>query len=294
MTLVNRTRLAKRKLEIQEVRKENQTLTSKKHDKRCLENSKNSEKDNLMLQLKDLQNKYDNLEKEQNESMLLIEELKKTIAAMKVETQVEKVQNSIESQTESEFQNFSCQDCVYVASCIDELDWHLENEHNYDKPDESEIPNPYSCNICGKRNNNNGELMSHRKNIHPETIRTCKYFIMGRCDFPESVCWFMHTIGSTTSAPQTLNEYKCGLCDKVFKIKSDFMNHRRRTHKEFVAVCKDNINACCRFDADACWFKHEDTKEIPNVQSTDLITRLFQMMEKFTERMEQMENHLNN
>ena len=149
MTLVNRTRLAKRKLEIQEVRKENQTLTSKKHDKRCLENSKNSEKDNLMLQLKSLQNKYDNLEKEQNESMLLIEELKKTIAAMKVETQVEKVQNSI--------------DCVSVASCIDELDWHLENEHNYDKPEESEIPNPYSCNICGKRNNNNGELMSHRK-----------------------------------------------------------------------------------------------------------------------------------
>ena len=32
---LNRARLAKRKIEIQEVRKEKQTLTSKKHDKKC-------------------------------------------------------------------------------------------------------------------------------------------------------------------------------------------------------------------------------------------------------------------
>ena len=97
---------------------------------------------------------------------------------------------------------------------------------------------------------------------------------MGRCDFPESVCWFMHTIGSTTSAPQALKEYlKCGLCHKVFQIKSDLMNHRRRNHKEFVAVCKYNINAhAADFNADACWFKHDDAKEIPDVQSTDLMT----------------------
>ena len=38
MPLVNKTRLAKRNLEVQEVRKEKQTLTSKKHDKICLTN----------------------------------------------------------------------------------------------------------------------------------------------------------------------------------------------------------------------------------------------------------------
>ena len=35
MTLTNKTRVAKRKLEIKEVRKEKQITTSKKHDKKC-------------------------------------------------------------------------------------------------------------------------------------------------------------------------------------------------------------------------------------------------------------------
>ena len=35
MTLTSKTRVAKRKLEIKEVRKEKQTTTSKKHDKKC-------------------------------------------------------------------------------------------------------------------------------------------------------------------------------------------------------------------------------------------------------------------
>ena len=40
MTYTNKTRLAKRKLEIKEVRKDKQTVTSKKHDKACFENDK--------------------------------------------------------------------------------------------------------------------------------------------------------------------------------------------------------------------------------------------------------------
>ena len=76
MPLVNKTRLAKRKLEVQEVRKEKQALTSKKHDKRCLTNGENSVKDALLTQLKALQGKIDKLEKEKNESEILIKELK--------------------------------------------------------------------------------------------------------------------------------------------------------------------------------------------------------------------------
>jgi hypothetical protein len=57
MPLVNKTRLAKRKLEVQEVRKEKQTLTSKKHDKKCLTIGENSGKDAFLAQLKALQEK---------------------------------------------------------------------------------------------------------------------------------------------------------------------------------------------------------------------------------------------
>ena len=40
MELIAKTRLAKRKHEMQNTRKENQTVTSKKHDKRCIVNPK--------------------------------------------------------------------------------------------------------------------------------------------------------------------------------------------------------------------------------------------------------------
>ena len=63
MPLVNKTRLAKRNLEVQEVRKEKQTLTSKKHDTKCLTNGENYGKDARLTQLKALQEKIDKLEK---------------------------------------------------------------------------------------------------------------------------------------------------------------------------------------------------------------------------------------
>ena len=158
MALTNRTRLAKRKFEIQEVRKEKQTLTSKKHDKKCLEDSKS--KDNLSLQLQVLEEKNNNLIKEQKENLLLINGLKTKIAAMEAEKKVESA--SIECQTEYEFQDIPCKDCIYVASCLEELNWHIENDHaDEDEVNEFAIPSPFNCNICGKRNSNKCELRSH-------------------------------------------------------------------------------------------------------------------------------------
>ena len=117
--------------------------------------------------------------------MLLIKELRDEIAVFVAKDKV-----SSETQTESEFQDYHCKDCIYVASCMEELDWHAGDAYNQDDPEESEefILHPYSCNICAKRNANQGDLMSHRKNKHPEFIRTCKFFIKGKCDFPASVC----------------------------------------------------------------------------------------------------------
>ena len=56
--------MAKRKLEIKEVRKENQKDTSKKHDRKCLEYTKTSKKDVLLTQLRVLQDKIIELDKE--------------------------------------------------------------------------------------------------------------------------------------------------------------------------------------------------------------------------------------
>ena len=296
MTLTGRTRLAKRKQEIQEVRKEHQTATSKKHDRGCLGKEKNSVND-LMLQFKSLQEVHDNLVKENNNNLIMIKELKETIVLMESEKTVKKDNKSEETQTESEYTDFPCQECVYVASCIEELNWHLENEHNHEEAEELDFNNHLNCNICGKRNANNGELMTHRKNSHPETIKTCKYFVKGKCGFPESVCWFNHKIRETNSAtltPQTLMQFHCGFCKKIFTNKSDFMKHRVREHEEYVPECRNNLNGCCTFSAKECWFKHESSTENQELESPEIVKRLFEMMEKFTERIEQLERQLYN
>ena len=72
MTLPIKTRLAKRKLEIKEVRKEKQTVTSKKHDKNCF-NEKNVEV---------LDDTDTNLLKELNNA--LVEEVKANEKAMDI------------------------------------------------------------------------------------------------------------------------------------------------------------------------------------------------------------------
>ena len=294
MVLGTKTRMAKRKLEVQEVRKEKQTVASGKHDKRCLANKDHLEKGALTTQLKSLQNKIYQLEKEKNESEILIENLKNQIAEKDAKKQVEVA--SIECQTEYEFQDIPCKDCIYVASCLEELNWHIENGHEDEDGELTEFapPSPDNCKICGKRNSNKVDLRIHLKVTHPETVRPCRFFVLGKCDFPESICWFIHTKPSTALSPQTFQEYKYGLCEKVFQQKNDFMHHRKQNHKQFVPKCGDYINGSCRLENNVCWFIHQVTNESPEHESSDMMTRLFKMMEKFTERMEQIENQLYN
>ena len=76
MTLTTKTRLGKRKLEIKEVRKENQKDTSKKHDRKCLEFSERSTKDVLLKQLRVLQDKISLLDEEKKAAEENIDQLK--------------------------------------------------------------------------------------------------------------------------------------------------------------------------------------------------------------------------
>ena len=65
--MTTKTRLAKRKLEIKDVRKSNQKDTSKKHDRKCLEFSERSTKDVLLKQLRVLQDKISMLDNEKKQ-----------------------------------------------------------------------------------------------------------------------------------------------------------------------------------------------------------------------------------
>ena len=73
------------------------------------------------------------------------------------------------------------------------------------------------------------------------------------------------------------------------------MKHRKREHGEFVATCRENTKGCCTYDPDTCWFKHTDyLNENHNIESSDMIKRMFEMMENFTERISEMEKQIYN
>ena len=69
MVITSKTRLGKRKLEIKEVRKENQITTSKKHDKKCFAPTETSTKEKVSAPRKP-ETKSDLLDK-----MKLVEQL---------------------------------------------------------------------------------------------------------------------------------------------------------------------------------------------------------------------------
>ena len=50
-----------------------------------------------------------------------------------------------------------------------------------------------SCYICDQVFSSRFDMMMHRKNNHPNVIRTCDRFKDNNCRFREESCWFSHT-----------------------------------------------------------------------------------------------------
>ena len=73
------------------------------------------------------------------------------------------------------------------------------------------------------------------------------------------------------------------------------MKHRKIEHTKNVSICIKSETDSCHFGREKCWFIHKtdksDMEEI-NEESPEIITRIFDMMEKFSERFEFIENQL--
>ena len=74
-----------------------------------------------------------------------------------------------------------------------------------------------------------------------------------------SASWYSHKNDSRKILP----EYKCKAFEEDFKVKSEFMKHRRHEHVESVPLCRDASNGSCQFGKVKCWFNHQE-EEIPN------------------------------
>ena len=68
------------------------------------------------------------------------------------------------------------------------------------------------------------------------------------------------------------------------------MKHRKTEHPNKISICKTYNN----FGSEKCCYKHvEKQTEVEEIDdNTEMITRLFDMMEKFAERFKLIENQL--
>ena len=74
------------------------------------------------------------------------------------------------------------------------------------------------------------------------------------------------------------------------------MEQRKLENPQKISACKQEMDGSCRFGVDKCWYAHKyshQTNQTGNLnQDPEIINRLFTMMEKFTERIDNIENQL--
>ena len=74
--------------------------------------------------------------------------------------------------------------------------------------------------------------------------------------------------------------------------------HRKSKHSENVSACSHAMNGKCHFGSKKCWFLHDDLSSINTNENTEkgdkcdkeVMEKMFNMMEKFSERIVHLQN----
>ena len=193
-------------------------------------------------QLKVFKVKYQNLLDENKRNLEIIKELKGKVAELEKGNKESTCQESQTMSDQPEEVEIPCKQCIVIATCEEELNWHMNSEHSLD----SNCDAPFSCNICGRNCQTKNELMAHRKVKHPLTIKICRYFIRGECRFGDDVCWYSHQVSRTNDIPQTLTELNV-----VFVVKFLRRNQTSRsTEKLIIQIPFQNVSMTKMVTAD--------------------------------------------
>ena len=199
---------------------------------------------------------------------------------------------------------FNCNDCSFQSNSKSDLKKQLRLTHHESSKNTEEINKEknFPCRSCGLGLMSKKDLMNHRREIHSDILRQCRYFARGDCAFEDEVCWYSHKKKEENVEPSSADQenLNCNLCKRVFKNKDEFMKHRKVNHPLMISKCRDFKNGECRFTDDECWYVHEEISsnmsqgnsvfwKVPENHSPDLMTRIIDMMEKLTKKVETLE-----
>ena len=156
---------------------------------------------------------------------------------------------------------YNCTECFFQASNNNELRNHINIKHRIQA---SNMEGSLKCRNCGKAFENKYNLMIHRKEEHLAIIAYCRNNAAGNCPYTSVMCWWNHADPSREE-----NRIKCFICGKTSTTKANLMNHRKKEHSNMVRNCNLFLQNMCRFNEEACWFKHDDNVEMEDVPEND-------------------------
>ena len=81
--------------------------------------------------------------------------------------------------------------------------------------------------------------MVHRRDNHYDLLKTCRYFLMGNCQFGNEKCFYRHEENGSI-------KFKCNFCENVLNTKDELMKHRKQQHEETVSNCRDYQKGYCK------------------------------------------------
>ena len=252
-------------------------------------------KNDIILHDITLQSKYDAL---QEENTSLICEKKDNIEAILLLEETVKLLEMTASYVENFFTAMQtkfcgCKDCEFPAKHGNNLTEPIKGSNLVQN-----VQHSIKCYYCEQRFETKRELMEPRKKDHEEKAQFCSYFSEGKCDFDES-CWYSH------DQPTLIPEIKYNICGQIFQGKSSFMKHRKKYHSKNVPKCRTLQNGTCQYGSEKCWFKHNDLlindeinevhekmDIVENDEKSEIMQKLFEMVEKYTERIILLENEI--
>ena len=178
--------------------------------------------DALLEEVKNNEEAIAILEGKEKKYQEAIKSLEERVKNLKSETPL-KSQVDLETQTSSNpgdtEPQIPCRLCIYVATCEEQLNWHMDDEHDLNTV--MYFGSDFPCEICGKWCRT-GVV----KSVHPKG-KTCSYFLDGCCVFDSNECWFNHPdLTQVDSVPRTLKSLKCRFCGKTFQKQQTFLKHK--------------------------------------------------------------------
>ena len=309
------------------VKKKIDLIESKPIKSRAVIEKKPPLKSEIIAQFKVLQVEHDTLKHENNKNLMIIKKLEEKLSVLQQQKSPSLSGISQELQTYSSDIQICCNVCIYIATCEEELNWHMSEAHDlssdhFDQDNfcdicerlcktESDLfahkkehqptilhnqSNRLNCNFCEDKFDKIGNLIAHKKKNHSEKVAICWQFTAGICEFGDTNCWFVHSqIKRNNEAVQ----FKCRSCEKTCISQSEFMRHRKQDHENIVPLCKNWVNGTCTFESTKCWFNHENQEknnesenhEKSIKENKEVIEKVLDMMEKFAERIQKVEQH---